>query len=187
MVEIVLTEKQYKSLPYKDTSVSRAKTYGEIIGLLEEHGIHDYQYLRVQGEEVLSFPLKIMRNGVELGFVVKLSVPKLMYLMTLGRGYNAKKTMTYLEDTSWRVFWWYLKSKLEAIEYGISDEFKEFMYNITYKLPDKREVNLGQEVINNLEQLPKISYNKALSDMSSEKDIIESESGASSRSKVVEE
>jgi len=161
MVEIVLTDKQYKNLPYKDTSIPRSKTYGDILGLLGGHDIQDYKFLRVGGNEVLSFPLRIKRGDVTQTFEIKLSVPKLMYPVKLGRGTYAKKTMTYLENVSWRVFWWHLKSKFEAIEYGISDEIREFMYNITYSLEDgegnKREVVVGDEIIKNLEQLPRLS------------------------------
>ena len=161
MTKIFLTEDQYRSLPYKKTPVSRAKTYGEIIGLLESHSIHDYQFLKVRGEEVLGFPIRVKRQDVEQGFIVKLTVPQLFYPVPQGKGKYAKKTMTYLESESWRVFWWYLKSKLEAIEYGISTELKEFMYDITYSLTDrdggKRDVSLGDTVLENLEQLPKLS------------------------------
>ncbi len=159
MSEIVLTDEQYKSLPYAHTTIPRSKTYGEIIGLLEAHHIPDYQFTKVQGREVLSFPIRVKRRDVEQGFVVKMTVPKLLYPVSKGR--YGPKTMTYLENVSWRVFWWHIKSKLEAIEYGISDELREFMYNITYSLTDqegqKKEVTLGEEVLDNLEQLPKLS------------------------------
>ena len=160
MTDIYLTDEQYKKLPYKGTVVPRSRTYGEIIGLLEAHNITDYQYLKVQGQEMFSFPITVKRHDVEQGFLIKMEVPKLYYEMTIGRGYHAKKTMKYLENESWRIFWWYLKSKLEAIEFGISDEFKEFLYNITYSLPDhqgqRRDILLGEELSNNLEQLPKL-------------------------------
>ena len=156
MNEIYLTDEQYNRLPYKSTTISRAKTYGEIIGLLEGHGIKDYQWTRFQENDQLAFPLKIKRPDVELGFMVKLNVPRLMYPVRVGKGRNAPKKMTYIENISWRIFWWHLKSKLEAIEYGISDEIKEFMYDINYSLPDGREVNLGAMIMENAEQLDKL-------------------------------
>lgn len=157
MSEIYITKKQYKRLPYKTTTISRGKTYGDIIGLLETHGIQDYQWTRLQGTDQLAFPLRIEREGVEQRFLVKLTVPKLMYPKSHGRGRNAPKTMTYLENVSWRIFWWHLKSKLEAIEFGISDEVKEFMYNIHYLLPDGTEISLGEALIENADQLAKLS------------------------------
>lgn len=157
MSEIYLTEAQWKRLPYKTTTISQGKTYGEIIGLLETHGIHDYQWTRYQGTDKLAFPIKIERQDVEQGFVVKLTVPRLMYNKRKTGGKYAKKTMTYLEKESWRIFWWHLKSKLEAIEFGISDEVREFMYNINYALPDGTEINLGRTLIDNVENLNKLT------------------------------
>lgn len=156
MNEITLTDEQFNKLPYKTTKVSRAKTYGEIIGLLEEHGIKDYQWTRYQDTDQLAFPLKIKRIDVEMGFLVRLTVPRLMYPLRVGKGRSAPKRLTYLESISWRVFWWHLKSKLEAIEYGISDEVKEFMYNIHYALPSGKEVGLGEIIMENVQQLDKL-------------------------------
>jgi len=162
MSEIILTKEQYNRLPYKTTTISKGKTYGEIIGLLEIHGIKDYQFTRYQGTDQLAFPLIIQRKDVEKRFLVKLTVPRLMYLKRVGKGRNAPKRLTYLENVSWRIFWWHLKSKLEAIEFGISDEVKEFMYHIHYELTDGREVSLGELLIDNADQLAKLS---ALEDM----------------------
>lgn len=156
MSEIYLTDEQWKRLPYKSTSISKGKTYGEIIGLLETHGIRDYQWTRWEEIDQLAFPLKIKRQDIEHGFLVKLTVPKLYYPKRIGRGKNAPKQMTYLENVSWRIFWWHLKSKLEAIEFGISDEIREFMYNINYALPDGTEINLGKALIDNVENLNKL-------------------------------
>jgi len=164
--EIYLTDEQWKHLPYKSTTIIKGKTYGEIIGLLETHGISDYQWTRLQGKDQLAFPIKIMRQDIEQSFLVKLTVPKLFYPKRLGRGRKAPKQMTYLENVSWRIFWWYLKSKLEAIEFGISDEVREFMYNINYALPDGTEVNLGQALVDNVENLSKLA---ALEDRTSVK------------------
>ncbi len=157
MSEIYLTDAQWKRLPYKTTIITKGKTYGEIIGLLETHGISDYQWTRYQGIDQLAFPIHIEREDVQQAFMVKLTVPKLYYPKRIGRGRSKPKTMTYLENVSWRIFWWHLKAKLEAIEFGISDEVKEFMYNINYTLPDGSEVNLGQALIENVENLNKLT------------------------------
>jgi len=157
MKEIYLTDEQYRNLPYKTTTITRAKTYGEIIGLLETHGIKDYQWTRYQDTDQLAFPIKIKRDDVEAGFLVKLTVPRLMYAKRQGRGKHASKKLIYLENVSWRIFWWHLKSRLEAIQYGVSDEVQEFMYHINYQLPDGGEVNIGQALTENLQNLNKLT------------------------------
>jgi len=75
--EIYLTKEQWNRLPYKTTTINKGKTYGEIIGLLETHGIKDYQWTRYQGKDQLAFPINIKRQDVEQGFLVKLTVPRL--------------------------------------------------------------------------------------------------------------
>lgn len=154
--EIVLTKEQYEKLPYKDTVVTKGKTYGEIVGMLEDHGITDYIWAKLKGTDVLAFPLTIQYGDHDVSFKVKMTVPRLMYMLPVGKGRNAPKKLTYLENQSWRIFWWYLKSKLEAIEFGISDEIKEFLYNVTYALPNGREIQLGPEIVANAEQLAKM-------------------------------
>lgn len=157
MSEITLTKTQYEKLPYKTSQVTQGKTYGEIIGLLRDHGITDYQFTTLKGVDVLAFPLKVKYRDMEKEFTVKLTVPKLMYPLPIERGRNARTKITYLEKESWRIFWWHLKSKLEAIEYGISDEIHEFMYNITYALPNGSEMSLGDLILEKAENLDKIA------------------------------
>ena len=156
MTVIELTKAQYDRLPYKTTTIAKGKTYGDIIGLLESHGISEYQWTRLEGADQLAFPLKVERKGTDQTFLVKLMVPRLMYPKSVGRGRGSPKTLTYLENVSWRIFWWYLKSKLEAIEFGISDQVREFMYNIHYSLTDGSERSLGDTLLENAEQLSKL-------------------------------
>lgn len=155
--EIFLTKDQFDKLPYKSTTVKKQRTYGQIIGLLAEHGIEDYQFTKYLGTELLSFPITVNRNEANYTFTVKMTVPRLHTKRPTGRGRNAPQEMVYLEDQSWRIFHWYLKSKLEAIEYGISDTVKEFMYHINYQLPDGREISLGQTLIDNVDNVTKLA------------------------------
>jgi hypothetical protein len=158
MSSITLTTEQYNRLPYKGSEITRGKSYGEIIGLLEQHGITAYQFTKnLEGVDVLAFPLKIKHRDREVSFMVKLTVPRLQYPVKRGRGYNAVTTMTYLEKESWRVFWWYLKSKLEAIEFGISDEVREFLPDIYHKLPSGEEVSLSDLIKDNAARLDKLA------------------------------
>jgi len=154
---VYLTDEKYKRLPYKNTSISRAKTYGDIIGLLESHGIKDYRWTRLNDTDILEFPIRIIRDDVEQTLAVRLTVPKLYYLKRIGRSRNSPKKQVYLENVSWRIFWWHLKSKLEAIEYGVSDEVQEFMYHITYALPSGEQVSLGEILMENVANLNKLA------------------------------
>jgi hypothetical protein len=159
MTVVNLTKEQYDRLPYKSTTVTKGRTYGEVIGLLEDYGIEDYRWTKWKGTDMLEFPLTVTRNDVEYPFMVKLTVPRLFYPKKAkgDRRRDAPKTNTYLEKTSWRIFHWYLKSRLEAISYGISDEITEFMYHVNYALPDGTELKLGEAILDNVNNLSKLS------------------------------
>lgn len=160
MSEITLTKEQWNRLPYKNTTITKGRTYGDIIGMLEEHNINGYVFGKdpATGIDMLVFPIKFMYNDKEIGFTVKLNVPRLWYSIPTRRGRNAPVKPTYLENVSWRMFYWFLEKKLQAIEYGISDEVREFMYNTNFKLPDNRgEKSVGQMLLENAEHLDRLS------------------------------
>ena len=148
MKEITLTKEQYEHLPYKDTKLNKDDSFGDIVGLLRKHGIR--KYFMDEDEEAFSFILTVKYKDLEKSFPVKFTVPRLMYMKKVdprSRAKNPPMQMTYLENESWRVAWWYLKAKLDAITYGISDDFREFMPNIYHILPDKTEVNLSDIIL----------------------------------------
>jgi hypothetical protein len=155
--EKILTDEQWKALKYKNTTVKKATTKGEITGLLETNNIENYSIGKINGVETVMFPIKVSRNGIDYALVIKVTVPRICYNTKKGKGRYAKKEKVYYEDVSWRVTWWYLKSKLEAIEYGVSDMMTEFMFNAFHVLPDGREVKLSEVVANNLGNLDKVA------------------------------
>ena len=147
MREITLTDEQFDHLPYRGTKLTKDDSFGDIVGLLRKHGIK--KYFMDGDEDEFTFVLTVKHRDMERSFPVKISVPHLMYYKKdFPRRKTSSTTLTYLENESWRVAWWYIKGKLEAITYGISDDFQEFMPNIYHKLSDGREVNLGDIVLN---------------------------------------
>lgn len=153
--EIQLTDEQFRRLPYKNTERNKDDTVGDVIGLLRRHGIRKYM---VDDElEVISFPLRVQMKDMEREFTVKMFVSHLMYLKATTGGRYAPKTNVYLEKESWRMVWWYLKSLLEAIEFGLTDDLRAFTPYIYNKLMrDGPEVNLADAIIENAEQLTKL-------------------------------
>lgn len=147
MKEITLTQEQYDHLPYKGTKLDKDATFGDIVGLLRRHGIK--KYFMDGDEDEFTFVLTVKSRDMERQFPVKIIVPHLMVMKKLNpRRKHSPETPTYLENESWRVAWWYLKAKLDAITYGITDDFSEFMPNIYHKLEDGREVNLSDIILN---------------------------------------
>jgi len=170
MKEITLTQEQYDRLPYRTTMKSKDATFGEIIGLLRGHGVR--KYFMDEDTETLSFGYKVQQKDMTREFLVKLTVPHLMvYKKVNPRSRSSGQTLVYLEKESWRTLWWYLKSKLEAIEFGISDDLKEFIPNIYYQL-DKNgpEINLADTIIENADQIVRM---KAITDESQKARVVQ--------------
>ena len=157
MADITLTPEQYAKLPYRTSTVTKGKTYGEIIGLLEDHGIKNYRWTKLDGIDILEFPVIFKYRDMDRNFVVKLTVPRLHADISRGKGYHKTTSHEYLEKESWRIFWWFLKSKLEAVEFGISDEFREFMPNIAHALPSGGETNLADLILEKSDRLDRLS------------------------------
>ena len=138
------------TVPYSDTSVPASKTRGDIDALLKRMGTIAIQWTEtpasIRGKEcpILQFAVKRVLNGVEQKFVVRLQAPLLE--ITKGRGY-AKKTMPNL-NASMRLLYWYVKSKAEAMEYGLEDFVESFMSRILVSLPDGSTATMAQALKN---------------------------------------
>lgn len=144
-MKLVLTHDKFNQMPYAETEVTKPKTFGEIVGLLEAYEIHDYDWKKRKAvppftvpDEALEFPLDYKRaDGTNANVLVHIDVPQI---------YREKKRgeAEYMERTSWRLFWWYMKARLEAAYYGISSLEREFLYQIT----DQRTgATLGEKVM----------------------------------------
>lgn len=170
--EIILTKELYDKLPYKKSTLSKDDTFGDIIGLLRRHGIK--KYFMDEETETLSFQLLVKMRDMERSFLVKLQVPHLMYPKPTRKGSRySPKTNTYLEKESWRMLWWYLKCKLESVEYGIGDDLREFLPNIFYGLPGKEpNINLADAILENADQIARM---KQLPDEREKPQVIDAE------------
>jgi len=143
MVRIIqLNPEQWAKLPYKSTKISKGRTKGEIIGLLEDNGIGDYQWTKIGQSETLAFRMAVTHEGVEydLGFKFE---PAMLY-KRVGRKTNYRYELQ--EAISWRMFYWLLKSKLEAVQFGLEEAYQVLASNIINRLPDGSETTLGESL-----------------------------------------
>ena len=166
MKEITLTKEQYENLPYRTTKLTKDDTFGAMIGLLRKRGIR--KYFMDDETETISFEYRVKLKDMEKRFLVKMQVPHLLYMAKvnpLSRSKHPEVKLTYLEDESWRILYWYLKNKLDAIQFGIVDDLKEFIPNIYYEL-EGREVNLADTIIANADRIASL---KAITDESTDK------------------
>lgn len=158
MREIILSQDDYDTLPCKGSKLTKDDTIGDIIGLLRKRGIK--KYAMDDEEETIGFEYKVKLPDMEqpMSLFVKLTVPHLKRYARVNprnTSRNSPTELVYLENESWRILWWYLKNKLDAIRFGIVDDLPEFMGNVYYKLPDGREVNLADAIIANADSIAK--------------------------------
>lgn len=94
--------------PYRDTKVTWMETQSYITALLIKYGITETRFTNYGGHAYLEFILP------KEGWPVRLSIPVDLQDQ---RGTNAR----------WRMLFWYLKAKLEAMKFGITDFKTEWL------------------------------------------------------------
>ena len=104
--------------PYQDTTVSVASTQQALITLLEKRGIHATRWTTYP--DLVRFEFQPKKQGI--AYRIEMAVEK---------GYSARQN-EQLRRATFRIVYWYVKSKLEAIDAGLADMEREFLpYMIT--------------------------------------------------------
>lgn len=160
--KIVLDNKAFNEMPYANTAVSWTKTKGDIEGKLfelREKGVlrkHGWTTEGKPGEEVdtLYMVLELPISDTQVRTVNLKFQPTMIYrerwVGSKKKG-NKRKELKLMKNTSWRLFWWHFKTKLEAALYGLVTLENEFMANIMHYLTDESgkpyEVTMGEALL----------------------------------------
>lgn len=152
-----------KTLPYETTKIAPESTKAEIDGMLHEFVILDDKGRRtcevtgIRWTELppnlplLEFMVKFegTASSQDLTPVKKeISVriqPNLLIKRARKRNYGMVNTPAPAQ--SMRLFYWYLKSKLEAILFGLNDITSEFLNAVLVPLPGGRQETIGKIII----------------------------------------
>jgi hypothetical protein len=143
--------------PYIDTEVPYERTKAEIEILLRSYGVKGIRWTSLEGQDdVLEFIIEAEVYGIkkQLGIVVK--PPHILVKKKLpGRGLVNTENI----NQEYRLLFHWIKSKIEAVVWGLSTIEKEFLSEVQLKLPDGRNTTVGEIVIdlmgrNTLESLP---------------------------------
>lgn len=158
MNKIILSTKEFRKMPYADTDVNWTKTKGEVEGILYDlraKGILKKHVWATEGEaddevETLYMELELPVSDTQLRTIRLKFQPTMLYTEhwkgAIKRG--DKRMVTKVQkNTSWRLFYWHFKTKMEAVQFGLVTLENEFMSNIMHYLKDDREVTFG-EVLN---------------------------------------
>ena len=101
---------------------------------------------------ILQFAVERTLHGVEQKFIVRLQGPLLE--VEKGRGYEKHREPNM--NASMRLLYWYVKSKAEAIEYGLEDVVEAFLPRILLRLPDGTSSTMGDMLKNNTRVLAQV-------------------------------
>jgi hypothetical protein len=100
-------------IPYAETEIPATRTQGEIIGLLYTAGAETTRWTSTrEGAMELEFVFPV--EGQKIAFRIRTPLIK----DSLGRG---------KPDQTARLLWWWLKSQLEAIRYGLVSTEEAFL------------------------------------------------------------
>ena len=168
-----------KSIPYANTTIAPEQTKAEIEKLLKEHGIRDIQWTSYQGETTLKFLFKVQVRGVEREIMFAFKPPNIdMKKRTYNRSRYCYETVTMDNaPVSYRLLYWYLKTKLEAVQFGLESVEKEFMSHIMVALPDGKGITLGEKLTEVVEmaRLPNFTDKKAITAESEAEKVVEAD------------
>ena len=150
MNRLILTNKEFMTMAYASTTVAWTKTKGEIEGIL--YDLRSKGILKKHGwvteggadDEVdtLYMELEIPVSDTQLRTINLKFQPTMIYREKRDKH---KRRVTVIEkNTSWRLFYWHFKSKMEAVQYGLVTMENEFMSNIMHYLEDGGEVTFGE-------------------------------------------
>ncbi|MFH0904259.1 MAG: hypothetical protein V1854_03615 [Methanobacteriota archaeon] len=139
-----------KKPPYDRTEIDVIKSQNDIQKLLLEYGAEGIQWIVFRDAlPRLAFIIEADINGIRKKVGVQID-PSITRPKNSPQGINYKQSM--------RLLYWYVKSKLEAVAYGVKTFEKEFLDDIVYRLPDGREVKVGDLILKQIAEGKDINF-----------------------------
>ncbi len=118
---------------YKNTSINWAKSQAQIMRLLEEKGIKETRFTNISYETAV-------RGGMEMQENTSAIMLEFFKPITLSSGVGGTVPVRIIipnvpeedrrKNQAYRIFYWYLKTKFEAIDTGLIEFEQEFMPHI---------------------------------------------------------
>lgn len=166
-------------IPYSQTTIPPERTKADIEKLLREHNIEDIQWTTYQGDATLRFLWKLEVKGVYKEIMFQFTPPIIPATKRVWTGTRTEKVQVQLTATSYRLLYWYLKNKLEAVQYGLESLEKEFLSHAVVALPNGKQVTVGERIQEVYEAVrsPALTYQPQSSEKTVEADYEEKGGG----------
>lgn len=127
--------------PYGDTKINWDRTRLQIEDLLRDYGAIGISWAAYRGTEYLQFIVEVEVQGFKKEIGIQINVPFITQLK--GRW---EKQRVYNKNQSYRVLYWFVKSKLEAVAYGLNTIEREFLSQVLVPLPDNTTTTIGNVI-----------------------------------------
>lgn len=129
-----MSEDKYPRLtqmPYYNTKVEAERTKAEILLLLKKYEVEDHQWTSLKGKENLRFIIDTTVQGQQIRVAVEFEIPQ---IKAVKGPYH--EIVEVPGPQRYRIFYYSLKSLLEATKYGIFSKKDLFWSFILTQLPD---------------------------------------------------
>jgi hypothetical protein len=149
--------------PYGNTNVPYERTKGEIEKLLKSYGVKGIRWTMMEGlDDQLEFIIEADVRGIKRQIGIMINPPHIFIKKRKGYGSTVH---TENINQEYRLLYHWIKSKIEAVVWGLSLIEKEFLSEIMLSLPDGRHEKVGEIVLNlvgenRLESLPFLGENE---------------------------
>jgi hypothetical protein len=131
--------------PYLDTTVPYERTKAEIEILLKSYGIKNIRWTTLEGQDdTLEFIIEAQVQGVKKQLGVAVKPPHIVVKKKL----HGKLVDTENINQEYRLLFHWIKSKIEAVVWGLSTIEKEFLSEVLMKLPNGQQSTVGEVVVN---------------------------------------
>ena len=134
-------------IPYQDTTIPPEKTKGDIEALLKKAGAKAAQWTEDYSSgqpPTLQFIMEVEVKGVRRKLGFKMTPPALAQRKKIRTGRGKEFGFTVNMEASLRLMWWYLKAKLEAVQFGLESMEKEFLSSVITSLPGGGTTTIGE-------------------------------------------
>ena len=136
------SEKLRIRVPYSNTTVTIEKTKMKLEKLLRNYGVKKVVWATDDNEEVLMFEVLVQVKGVKVGRAYQIKPPHI----PIGKRQYGRLVQTENKNQEWRLVFHWVKTKLEAVTWGLSTIEKEFLSETVMQLPDGSVTTVGERI-----------------------------------------
>lgn len=135
-----------RKAPYGNTTVPYERTKGEIERLLKSYGVKGIRWTSMEGrDDLLEFLVEATIRGTRKQIGIRVNPPHIFIDVRKGYGKTVHKENI---DQEYRLLYHWIKSKIEAVVWGLSTIEREFLSEIMLQLPNGKQESVGEVVLN---------------------------------------